>query len=166
MIAATSFDRVKSYLKRLIDQQTRRMDALALYPCKVVSQNGDGSLELQPDSQALAAVSRVPIRLGLPGATVKVSAGSRVLLGFEGGDLRYPVATLWGTSTLTELDIGNSPTSYIALATQTKAALDAIVTWANSHVHTGVTTGVGSSAVTASPLSTSTSVASSTVKST
>ena len=166
MIPATSFDRVKTYLKRIIDGQTRRMDALALYPCKVVSQNGDNSLELQPDSPNLAAVSRVPLRLGIPGATAKVAPGSRVLLGFEGGDLRAPVATVWGTSTLTELDIGNSPTSYIALATQTKAALDAIVTWANAHVHTGVTTGIGSSAVTASPLTTSTAVASTTVKST
>lgn len=164
----TPFDRVKEGLLKLIDGQTRRIDYLALYPCKVATQNADGTLELQPDSAAMPQLSKVPIRLGVPGVKVKVTAGCRVLLGFEGGDPRRPAAFLWefNGSTLTELAIGNNPTSYVALATQTKAALDAIVTWANSHVHTGVTTGGGSSATTATPLSTSTNVASSTTKST
>jgi hypothetical protein len=135
----------------------------------VAAQNGDGSLELQPDDERLPPVSRVPLRLGLPGVAVKVAAGSRVLLGFEGGDARSPVALLWepaGGSSLTELAIGSSPTSFVALATSTKAALDAIVSAFNTHTHTGVTTGPGSSAVPASLITTSTNVASSTVKST
>ena len=128
MIPSSSYDRVKTYLKRVIDTVTKRMDFMALYPCKVVSQNGDNTLELTPDNPALPSHSRVPLRLGIPGATAKVQAGSRVLLGFEGGDPRAPIATLWGTSTVTELDIGNNPTDYMALASLVKNELTRIQT--------------------------------------
>ncbi len=171
MMLPASFDRVKTYLKRIIDDQTRRIDFMALYPCKVVAQNGDNSLELQPDSANLPAYSRVPLRLGIPGATAKVAAGSRVLLGFEGGDPRAPIGTLWDKAVLTELDIGASPTSYIALATQTKAALDAIVSAFNSHVHTSAAAGSPTTTPMTPPaiplsVTVSTAVASATVKST
>jgi len=37
----------------------------------------------------------VPLRVFLPGAYVRVKSGSRVLLGFEGGNPERPVAYLW-----------------------------------------------------------------------
>ena len=51
---------------------------------------------------------------------------------------------------------------FVALASKVKAALDALVTWAGSHTHTGVQTGGGSSG-TAVPPSVTTNVASATV---
>lgn len=81
------------------------LDFQALYPATVKAQNQDGTLELVPDDVRFSSHSKVPLRLGLPGVAVKVSANGRVLLGFEGGDPRRPVATLWGTGGVTELTI-------------------------------------------------------------
>jgi len=159
---ASGFDRIKQALLGLIEGHTARFDFFAFYPARVAAQNADGTLEVQPDSAAVPPVSQVPIRLGVPGVKVKVAAGCRVLVGFEGGDPRRPVATLWQFDgpALLELAIGANPTSYVALATQTKAALDAIVSWANTHTHPS------NGAPPATPLSTSTNVASTTTKST
>lgn len=165
----TPFDRIKAGLVQLIEGQTRRIDYLALYPCRVVAQNADGTLELQPDSAAVPSLSKVPIRLGVPGVKVKVAAGCRVLLGFEGGDAQRPAAFLWEYSgaSLTEMAIGNNPTSYVALATATKSALDAIVSAFNAHSHPYVNvTTPSTTSPPASPIATSTNVASATVKST
>jgi hypothetical protein len=79
------------------------IDYLALYPCKMVSQNADLTLELQPEHSKLPAYSKVPIRIGIPGAQVKVAGGARVLLGFEGGSPAAPYASLWDTASVTEL---------------------------------------------------------------
>lgn len=67
---------------------------------KVVSQNGDGTLELAIEvppgkKPNVAPISRVPLRHGLPGVTkLEVAAGSRVALFFEGGDRKRPFAGL------------------------------------------------------------------------
>lgn len=70
---------------------------LASYPSEVQGQADDGLLELLPDDERVrgTGLSRVPIRHGLPGVTVRVPVGARVLLAFEGGDPRRPIATLW-----------------------------------------------------------------------
>lgn len=72
-----------------------RVDLFALYGCKVIGQNGDGSLELQPDDPRIPGASQVPIRYGIPGVRVEVAAGSRVMLGWENGDPMVPFAALW-----------------------------------------------------------------------
>lgn len=101
-----SYDRIKDALIRFIETAMSRVDYFALYPAKVISQNGDGSLELRPDSTKLPQdLSKVPIRLGLPGVEVKVAAGARVLLGFENGNPNSPVATLWEKHSLNEIII-------------------------------------------------------------
>jgi hypothetical protein len=69
-----------------------RVDYLAAYQCKVVVQNADGTLELQPDNAALPGYSKVPIRYGVPGISATVAAGARVLLEFAGGDPQKPIA--------------------------------------------------------------------------
>lgn len=80
------------------------VDYYAQHPARVLAQNSDGSLELQPDSARVPALSAVPIR-GLPGVTVKVATGARVLVGFEGGSPSAPIATLWEASGLLELTV-------------------------------------------------------------
>ncbi len=93
-------------LRRLLAKLLWRVDFLALYPAKVVTQNSDGTLEAKPDSLRLPGLSRVPIRAGLPGVDIKVAAGARVLIGFAEGDPARPLALIWGEPGMTELHIG------------------------------------------------------------
>ena len=46
-------------LRRGMAVRHTRIDYLALYPSRVVSQNSDGTLELQPDSPLFASISGV-----------------------------------------------------------------------------------------------------------
>lgn len=106
-------DRLKRALGQFVKTVMARVDYLALYQCKVVSQNSDGSLELQPLAPTkLASFSHVPIRYGLPGATITVNAGAQVLLGWFNGDPAMPYAALWAPgpssgSDLNSLNIAN-----------------------------------------------------------
>lgn len=143
-------------LTSIIESVLSKTDYHALYPCRVVQQNGDGTLDLKPDSRRLSGLSHVPIRLGLPGATVKVDSGARVLLGFENGDPATPVATLWESPALLELHVDAktkvqiiSPT--IQLGSDEYSALcgEIVKTWSDSHIHG---TGVGPSSPPLQPL--------------
>lgn len=82
---------------------TQRLDFMASYRARVVSQNADLSLELIPDDARLPRMSRVPLRLGIPGIDIKVSPGAYVLVGFEGGSPESPRAELWESASVTEL---------------------------------------------------------------
>jgi hypothetical protein len=98
-------DRLLAALSALIERHLARTDYHALYPCEVVAQHEDGSLELKPETDRFGAgLSRVPIR-GLPGVKVKVKQKARVLLGFEGGAPRRPYAALWTADSLEELTV-------------------------------------------------------------
>lgn len=70
------------------------------YPCTVVAQNPDLSLQLLPDDAQMRGngLNNVQIRHGLPGFDVHVNGGARVMLGFEGGNPGMPYASLWETS--------------------------------------------------------------------
>jgi hypothetical protein len=98
-------DRLTRSVGAIVRHLTAHIDYFALYPAKLVSQNDDGTLELKPDDSRLPGLSKVPIRYGIPGVTVKVASGARVLVGFEGGDPAAPVATLWESGSVTELTI-------------------------------------------------------------
>lgn len=98
-------DAVKESFARLVRALTSKYDYHALRPAKVVVQNDDTTLELQPEDEAWPGMSKVPIRHGIPGVTVKVKAGARVLFGFEGGDSTRPVATLWDTAAVEKLEL-------------------------------------------------------------
>lgn len=101
----TDYDRIKSSLMALLLDVLDRTDYHALYPCLVVKQNADKTLELKPDSAKIPPMSKVPIRLGIPGASVTLEDGARVLLGFAGGDPKRPIATLWEASSIDVLTL-------------------------------------------------------------
>jgi len=82
-----------------------RIDTLAAYPARVVSQAADGSLEVRPDSPRLPPMTGVPIRYGVPGVSAKVATGARVLIEFAGGDPQTPIATVWESAAVTELTV-------------------------------------------------------------
>jgi hypothetical protein len=98
-----NWDRIKWSLLALVSQATARFDFHAFYAATVKSQGADGSLGLVFDDARFPPMDGVPIRLGLPGVTVKVSSGSRVLVGFENGDPSKPRASLWDVSGLVEI---------------------------------------------------------------
>lgn len=82
-----------------------RIDYLAIYPCKVLAQASDGTLELRPESARLPEMVGIPIRYGVPGVRAKVKVGARAMLAFEGGDPSAPVVALWDADAIAELTI-------------------------------------------------------------
>lgn len=99
------FDRLKGAFAALVRHLTAHTDYHALYPSEVKAQNDDGTLEMRPENVDLPGFSRVAIRHGLPGVTVTVKRGARVLLGFEGGDPQRPYASLWTADSLDTLTV-------------------------------------------------------------
>lgn len=96
-------DLVRSIVDRLV---TPRIDPLAFYDATVRAMNPDGTVDIQTDATRWGAgLSRVPIKHGLPGVSVKVKTGARVRLGFLGGDERNPFVALWDPGSLDELTI-------------------------------------------------------------
>ena len=96
-----------AFLRSLVGNEITgpRMDYLAAYQCRAVSQNSDGTLELIADDTRLGVFSSVPIRYGVPGVTATVAGGARVLLEFAGGDPQKPIATVWESASVTQLTV-------------------------------------------------------------
>jgi hypothetical protein len=94
-------DRFKAALEWVVESIVgARLDYLARYPARVVSQDGSGKLELLPDDPRIPGIPGVPIRVGVPGLKLTVPPGARVLLAFEGnGDPSRPIAELWESGT-------------------------------------------------------------------
>lgn len=87
--------RLTKVLRSIVAKMLSCIDYYALYPCEVLADHGDMTLDLAPESAALPQLVRIPLRPFLPSAHVEVLPGARVLLGFEHGDPRRPVAQLW-----------------------------------------------------------------------
>jgi hypothetical protein len=143
--------KLRGGLERLIRWVMRDAFYLGQFTCQVVSQAGDGTLDLLPDDQRLRAqgLQSVPIRHGLPGVTVTVAPGARVLLGFDGGDPRQPYAALWHEGDVQSITVNasvsvivNAPTvelggsQPVALAQLVDSRLTAMQAVIDTHVHT------------------------------
>jgi hypothetical protein len=99
-------DRLLKAVKNLVEDMTVAMDTHAMYPGTVVSQASSGEVDVKLDTQRFGAgLSHLTIQHGVPGMTVKVPAGTRVLVGFTNGNRGQPVAFLWpaGSSKPTEV---------------------------------------------------------------
>jgi hypothetical protein len=106
----TYWDRFKTSLASVLEQLVgARLDYLARYPARVVSQDGT-KLELLPDDSRVPGIKGVPIRVGLPGLVLTVPPGARVLLAFEAGDPSKPVAEIWESGTPITVTIDASAT--------------------------------------------------------
>ena len=92
-------------LDAVLRRALRRVDYLAHYPARVVSQSAAGLLDLVPDDPRVPPCSGVPIRYGLPGVVATVPADERVTLTYEGGDPSKPVAALWAAGSVTRVTI-------------------------------------------------------------
>lgn len=98
---------LSSQLRVLIDQATERLRWFSVFPGRVSQQDDDGTLQVELDDALMPGLTRVPVRMFVPGASVRVAADARVHVLFEGGDPSKPCACLFdGTaSQLTELTI-------------------------------------------------------------
>lgn len=134
--------RLRHALERVIRWVMRDTLFLGLYTAEVVRQAGDGTLDLMPDDDRLRSqgLQSVPIRHGLPGVTVEVPAGERVLLGFDSGDPSKPYAALWHEGQVTRVNIGGEVA--VALSTLVTERLDTIQQAFDAHLHP---TGMGPS---------------------
>jgi len=95
--SANGGSRVSEDLTAFVDQVTgSKIDYSRLYPARVIRQSGDGTLEIMPDDQIIRGngLTGVPLRLGIPGLSVTVPAGGKILLFFEAGDPKRPAAAL------------------------------------------------------------------------
>lgn len=95
----------RAALERLISYVVRDTTFLRSYECTVERQAADGTLDLMPDNPAIAGtgLQGVPIYHGLPGVTVTVTPGARVLLQFVNGDPTKPYASLWRSGDIEEI---------------------------------------------------------------
>jgi hypothetical protein len=127
--------RLRGAIERVVRWVMRDTLYLGQYVCTVVAQNADGTLDLLPDDLRVRAsgLQSVPIRHGLPGVTVEVPAGERVLLSFGDGDPRQPYAALWHEGQVTKVRIGGEEA--VALAALVSARLDAIQAKFDAHTH-------------------------------
>jgi hypothetical protein len=105
--------------------RTGELDFHAWYGAKVLKDHADGHLDLQPDDARLPLFSRTPIRTGLPGVTVEVVKGARVLIGFDGGNPAKPFAALFESGSLKNLKI--ETTADLMLEVAGKATIHATV---------------------------------------
>lgn len=84
-------------LNKFLGGQRRQVDYSREWPCRVVTQNPDDSLQLLPDDDAMRArgLDHVPIRYPFPGMRIRVKPGARCHLAFAGGDPARPFAHNW-----------------------------------------------------------------------
>lgn len=123
-MASNLTDLIRGIVERIL---TPRIDPLAFYDATVKAMNDDGTVDIKPDARRWGAgLSRVPIRHGLPGVSVRVKVDARVRLSFAGGDEQQPFVALWDPGSLDTLTIEadtkillRSPSTVVA---QTEAA--------------------------------------------
>ncbi len=89
-----AWDRVKQSLFSLVRASSPRAAYSGVYRGVVVSQSGQ-TVDIRLDDPRLPGMSALPIQVGLPGATVEMAAGARMLVAFENGDPAKPIALLW-----------------------------------------------------------------------
>ena len=90
------FDRFKGALLALIDARLSvRTRYLGCYWGTVVRTDASGRLEVRLDDTARPPVTAVTLRAGQAGTTTQLVDGCRVVVSWQGGDPRCPVAQPW-----------------------------------------------------------------------
>lgn len=92
-------------LDTVTQQATRWTDYCALYPCEVLRDHGNHTLDLRPEHPLLPDMTEVRLVQPISGAKVKIRAGATVLLEFQGGDPARPVVTGYAASVLERFEI-------------------------------------------------------------
>lgn len=100
-------DRLKTSIEGIVEAALakERVDFSAHYIATVKGQDGN-KLHVQFEDPRLGYGSQIPLRTPYPGEQIRVQAGARVMVGWDGGRPSAPYALLWETGTLvsSELD--------------------------------------------------------------
>lgn len=131
-------------LGTFVQRETAHRDFEAKYLAKAVSQNADGTLELQPYDPRLAPMSKVAVKLGIPGVVAyKIQPPLDVVVEFDNGSPAGAVVTNFLPGTAQELALAAS----VALKLGSANASDPVVTESRlaqafaAHVHTSAAPG-------------------------
>lgn len=92
---APQSDNAAEPLRAFVRETMRGVELLAVYTGQVALQRPNGTLDVYPDDKRLPPLTSVRVRVPVPGAKLRVTAGARCQVVFEGGDVRQPVATLY-----------------------------------------------------------------------
>ncbi len=98
---------IREAIAKMVRQEIAGIDYFTLYDAKVVSQSTDGAtVDLQPGDPRLPGMSKVPLRLGLPGTVAKFAPGQFVRLGWDRGNPSLPYACLFqGGETVSRISV-------------------------------------------------------------
>jgi hypothetical protein len=92
-------------LARFIRWVMRDVTYLGTYPATVMAQVGE-TCDVRTDSDKIGkqgGFSGLPLRHGLPGTSVQVAPGARILVAFDNGDPEKPYVALWENATALSL---------------------------------------------------------------
>lgn len=121
----SSVDRLLESFTELVRRVMRSVKLHVRFLGAVVSQAADGSVGVKLDRGEVQGTDGVPIRVGLPGFTVKVPAGARAAVAFEEGDPTRPAVV--------GFDAGG-PVTEVAFDGGTKGLARVDDTTANGHL--------------------------------
>jgi hypothetical protein len=115
--AAAEEQGIAGSVATIVKQQLSGMALLGLYECKVISQSGDLSTVdvqmLAPFDGKFPGQQRVEVRAGT-GVKIQFTPGAKVLLGWKGGDARYPYVALGlGADGFLAWSLGSSPDAVV-----------------------------------------------------
>ena len=85
-----------------------KLDNFRAIPGRINSQNGDYTVQFQPDDSRYSPMRRTNIRVGLPDTEVTIGANSRGLATWEGASPTSPVLAGFGVSTATSIKLAAS----------------------------------------------------------
>lgn len=94
-----------SIFEAIVKFFTRSDQYRAAYFGRVVTQNDDGTLDIELETTVVPSPTKVPIRYGVPGISALVKPDARVAVTYEDGDSRRPVATVWDAAEVEELNV-------------------------------------------------------------
>lgn len=129
---------LKAAVTSITRQATSRIDYFGLYDARLVSQSADlSTVDVTPADPRLGGMSRVPLRLGLPGIKAQVSPGATLRIGWDRGNPQYPFASLWnGGETVVSLQVDATLINLGGLGGEELVKKAEF----NNHVHLGAST--------------------------
>lgn len=122
----------------------QRIDYRALYPARVIQWNESGinpsglvdvvfiNDDLAQTATKLRSKSGIPVLPTTPGLSYKPAAGTQVLIGWQGGDERYPYALAWlGLSGSSEVTQTASDAVTVTASTPVTGHVDVVASTVN-----------------------------------
>lgn len=88
-----NYDRLLAPLAKIVQALTRKTDYQGIYKATLLSQNLDGTVDIQPKDTSRPGLQNVPLAFGSPAETATLSNGSIVFFEFADADPTAPIVT-------------------------------------------------------------------------